>query len=389
MQTAQELNAAGMQALKAGDFASAARHFERACAVDPTAVPLWRNLAHARRSDGDHEGERKALESALAIDRTDFGAWLRKAQLHQRLGEDGDGFHAWSGVLQLAAGLSQPGPGLLAELADGQAYVDGLRGRLDGAIGAGLAPVLGSLDSRDRRRVSAFVDHALGRRQIYRNECAGLLYPFLPADEYFDDGHFPWFAGLAQRHAAVRDEALALLKDPGEALRPYVRLDKGTPDNKWSKLDGDLSWGACFLWEYGEPNRAVLDRCPETAAALAAAPGARMPGRAPSAFFSILRAGAYIPAHTGVSNTRAIVHFPLVVPPGCRFRVGGETREWVEGRPFAFDDTIEHEAWNDGTQDRIVLIFDVWNPHLSEAEQGAIVAYYNAADGAGLAPARE
>ena len=89
----------------------------------------------------------------------------------------------------------------------------------------------------------------------------------------------------------------------------------------------------------------------------------------------MLRPHTRIPPHTGVTNSRAIIHLPLIVPPDCGFRVGGETREWVEGRPFAFDDTIEHEAWNDSSVMRAVLIFDVWNPHLTEEEQGIVADY--------------
>src|SRR3546814_10294056 len=89
----------------------------------------------------------------------------------------------------------------------------------------------------------------------------------------------------------------------------------------------------------------------------------------------MLRPHTRIPPHTGVTNSRAIIHLPLIVPAECGFRVGGETREWVEGRPFAFDDTIEHEAWNDSPAMRAVLIFDVWNPHLTEEEQGIVADY--------------
>src|SRR3546814_23344 len=152
-------------------------------------------------------------------------------------------------------------------------------------------------------------------------------------------------------------------------------MDKGVSGSQWDALNDNLDWSACFLWEYGRPNQPVLDRCPETAAALAAVPGARIPGRAPSAFFSMLRPHTRIPPHTGVTNSRAIIHLPLIVPAECGFRVGGETREWVEGRPFAFDDTIEHEAWNDSPAMRAVLIFDVWNPHLTEEEQGIVADY--------------
>ncbi|HVH37994.1 MAG TPA: aspartyl/asparaginyl beta-hydroxylase domain-containing protein, partial [Sphingomicrobium sp.] len=69
-------------------------------------------------------------------------------------------------------------------------------------------------------------------------------------------------------------------------------------------------------------------------------------------------------------------HLPLVVPKGCWFRVGGETREWVEGQAFAFDDTIEHEALNPTGERRIILIFDVWNPHLTKQEQEHLVRFF-------------
>ena len=215
---------------------------------------------------------------------------------------------------------------------------------------------------------------------MFHNDCAGTHYPFLPADEFFDAHHFPWFAQLEAGTAAIRAELSALLAGGDELLRPYIRLDEGTPANTWSVLDGSLDWGACFLYEYGVPNPAVLERCPATAALIETLPLARIPGRAPNVFFSLLRPGRRIPPHTGVTNTRAIVHLALDVPPGCGFRVGGETREWVEGCAFAFDDTIEHEAWNDSGQRRAVLILDCWNPHLREAEREAILVYFAASD---------
>ena len=102
----------------------------------------------------------------------------------------------------------------------------------------------------------------------------------------------------------------------------------------------------------------------------------------------MLKPRTRIPPHTGVTNTRAIIHLPLIVPPGCGFRVGGETRTWEEGVAFAFDDTIEHEAWNDGDDLRAVLIFDVWNPHLSERECDVLRRYFASADASGYAVPR-
>jgi aspartate beta-hydroxylase len=237
-----------------------------------------------------------------------------------------------------------------------------------------------SWDAGEQRRITAFVDRALGKRQIFHNECAGLHYPFLPADEFFDRHHFPWLDKLEAGHGAIKAELEALLVAPGVAVRPYVQMEPGTPQNQWSALDGSLDWSACFLWEYGAPNQAVLDRCPQTAALIERLPLAPIAGRTPNVFFSMLQPRSRIPPHTGVTNTRAIIHLALDVPPGCGFRVGGETREWDEGKAFVFDDTIEHEAWNDSDQRRAVLILDCWNPHLSAAECEAITRYYAVAD---------
>ncbi len=384
---AADLNRQGMSALRNGDPAAAALFFEQAASRDVTASALWRNAASAYRASGDATGEKRALNAALDVDRRDFLAWLRLAELHQREGSDADALAAWNAALMLADQADSLPPVLDAPLAAGRAFVASANERIGQSVAAALADVRAGLTTSEARRVDAMIGRASGERKIYTNQCAGLHYPFLPADEFFDRAGFPWLADLEAQTDAIRGELQALLADPGSALRPYVRMDKGTSDTPWSTLDGSLDWGACFLWEFGMPNPPVLDRCPFTAAAVSAIPGLSIPGRAPSAFFSLLKPGTRIPPHTGVTNTRAIIHLPLIVPPGCGFRVGGETREWVEGLAFAFDDTIEHEAWNDGDAPRAVLICDAWNPHLSDAERAAIIAYYAAADATGLNPA--
>lgn len=376
---AEAANARGIAALQASDCATAIAAFEQATSADPGAGPLWINLAHAYRLAGEHEGERRALESALAINRLDFIAQLRMAQLHQRLGEEQAALQCWQGVRQLASEFPRVSPALAAELADGERYCAALRARLAAASEGALA-IARTSEARDHRRISAFVETALGHRRIYHNECAGLHYPFLPADEYFDRAHFPWLTELEGSTATIAREMRDLLAAPGEELRPYVRMEPGTPDNKWSGLDGSLDWSVCFLWEFGRPNEPVLARCPETAALLERLPLMRVPGRAPNVFFSMLAANSHIPPHTGVTNTRAIIHLALEVPGNCGFRVGNETREWEEGKAFAFDDTIEHEAWNRSNRRRAVLILDVWNPHLSEREREAVACYLAASE---------
>jgi aspartate beta-hydroxylase len=372
------LNMRGLRALADADFLRAVDNFTRAVAADPGQPALLVNLASAYRGMKDDESERAALQSALDIDQLLLTPQLRMAELFERQGRMSDAARHWGAVVQLGQQLDAPTPAVRNALVRGHRFLQHHNAQYADALDHELADAVPA-DQRGHR-FRTCVDHMLGRRKLYRNECAGVHYPFLPADEFFDRALFPWFADLEAKTPDIRREALALLDAGNEALRPYVRLDKGTPQNKWSPLDGSLDWGACFLWEYGTRNDAVCDRCPETAAALAAAPQNHVPGKAPSAFFSILKPGAKIPPHTGVTNTRAIIHLPLVVPPGCGFRVGGETREWVEGQAFAFDDTIEHEAWNNSDQPRIILILDVWNPHLTADEQHWLSKLFAVAD---------
>ncbi len=377
----QAANSAGMDALRKQDFQAAILAFERATQLDPNAPPLWCNLAHAHRLAGNVEAEGAALDRALSLNQLDFGAQLRKAQWLQRTGKETAALIAWNGVQQLVAGQSlEISPGVQAELDEGAAYCRKLQARLGTTAERIVAEGSAGWDETERRRIGAFVDRALGRRTIFHNECAGLHYPFLPEDEYFDRRHFPWFSELEAHTDVIRSEFLGIMNEPGEAIRPYVRIEEGAPENKWSKLDGSLDWGACFLWEYGEPNGPIHERCPKTVALLSRLPLLTIPGRGPSAFFSILRPRSHIPAHTGVTNTRAIIHLPLIVPEGCRFRVGNETRHWIEGQAFAFDDTIDHEAWNDSDQFRAILIIDAWNPHLSAQERKAVSDYIREAD---------
>jgi aspartyl/asparaginyl beta-hydroxylase (cupin superfamily) len=369
------LNARGMRALADQDFGRARNCFAAAATADPGVPALWINLATACRAAGDVEGEEESLKRALGIDQLNFVAQLRMAELHERRGRKAEAAISWANIVQMSATMEDRSPKVLDAVNRGQAFLAAHRERLGRSIDTELGAALAEPGAAGRR-FRACMDHVLGRRAIYQNHCAGVHYPFLPADEFFDREHFSWFEELEARTDEIRREALALVASGAEAIRPYVRQEAGTPENKWSPLDNSLDWSACFLWEYGERNDEVCALCPETAAALAAIPQNHIPGKAPSAFFSILKPGAHIPPHTGVTNSRAIIHLPLIVPPGCGFRVGGETREWKEGEAFAFDDTIEHEAWNDSGEPRIVLIFDVWNPHLTATEQALLAKFF-------------
>ncbi len=372
------LNALGMGCLARNDPAAAAALFRRAIAADGHAPDLWMNLARAHRDQRDDTGERDALEGALAIDQRHFMALVRLAEWHERRGEAAAAAERWGHVLAMAPLLDDRTPGTDALLNHARDVVADHSAAFARRVEAALAPARSDLSALQRRRLDACVDHALGRRAIYANHCAGMHFPFLPADEFFDREHFPWLATLEAQTAVIREEFLTVWRDAGDAIRPYVTMKPGTPENKWSPLDGSLAWGAMHLWKDGRRDDAVCARVPRTAAAVEALPLSDLPGRTPTVFFSILKPGTHLPAHTGVSNVRAIVHLPLVVPADCGFRVGGETRVWEEGRAWVFDDTIEHEAWNRSDQPRAILILDVWNPHIMPEERDYLRRFFTA-----------
>lgn len=386
--TPQSLNAHGVRALAAGDAAAARPLFARAVVLDPQAAALWLNLAKADRLLRDDAAERASLDRALTIDPRDLMGLIRSAELHQRRGELPQAVAAWSGAIAVAPPPGERAPALAELLTAAEAFVAARNADFAAAIDAALAPHRLAVGSGhgDLRRFDVAVDAAVGRRRIYANDCAGLHFPFLPADEFFARDHFPWLAELEAETPAIRAELDALLAGDGAGIVPYVDMVAGAPPNKWSGLDRSLDWSAYYLWRDGAPVGDAAARCPATAAALARIPQANLPRRAPTAFFSILRPRTRIPPHGGVTNTRATVHLPLIVPPGCGFRVGGETRAWRVGEAFAFDDTIEHEAWNDSDALRAVLILDVWNPYLTATEQTLLQRFYAAADASGHDP---
>ncbi len=370
------LNALGLNTLAEGRRDEAAALFRRAIAADTKSPELWMNLAKAFRESDDGAGERKALEGALAIDQRHFMALVRLAELFERSGDEGRAADRWSGVLALAAMMDERPPALEEMLKHAGEVVARQRAGFAAAIDDGLAEARQGLEAEARRRFDACIDHALGRRRIYANQPAGMHFPFLPADEFFERRHFPWLERIEAATDVIRGELEALLADNAGALRPYVAMEPGTPANKWSALDHKLDWGSIHLWKDGLRDDEVCARVPRTAAAVEALPLSDLPGRTPTVFFSLLKPGTHLPAHSGVSNVRTIIHLPLIVPPGCAFRVGGETRLWETGRAWAFDDTIEHEAWNRSGEVRAILIFDVWNPYITEVERDLLRRFY-------------
>jgi aspartyl/asparaginyl beta-hydroxylase (cupin superfamily) len=182
------------------------------------------------------------------------------------------------------------------------------------------------------------------KERIYRQEPSFMYFPYLPTIEFYERSDFPWLDSIEAATDAIREELVSVLSDGDAVLEPYVSHARNpSQESKWRDLHQSRRWGVYFLWREGVAYPKHIERCPPTVAALESRPRCEVPGCSPTAVFSILDARSHIPPHTGVNNTRLIVHLPLIVPPGCVFRVGAEQREW-ELKALVFDDTIEHEA---------------------------------------------
>ena len=366
-------NSLGLIALGAGDPAAAVRHLARAAELDPKAPPVWINLADAQRALGRPQEELAALDRALAIEPYLLPALFRKGQALERLGRGAEALTLYRAILAMVGDRTDLPAQIVPVLDHARRAVAAAGAQQAQAYETLLGDVAARFPGQNLGRAQAYAEQKAGLRKVYQQQPTAGHFPFLPALEFFPRELLPWFEALETRTEAIRAELAAIWTDPAGS-RPYVRFDAATPANQWAALNHSPDWSAYFLWEDGRPVEQNLARCPATAAALAQAPLLDIPGKAPTAMFSVLKPGTRIPPHTGSNNVRSTVHLALIVPDGCGFRVGAETRAWRPGEAWAFDDTIEHEAWNDSDQPRAILILDVWNPLLSEAERAAVRA---------------
>jgi len=296
---------------------------------------------------------------------------LLAAWTHEQGGETRAAAATWRSALQA---IPQYLPASMRPVLEhARAAVQANDAALETFLADRLVDVRARHGNRDLRRVDLTQDILLRKRRAFRSTPSFMYVPQLPSIEFYDRDQFPWLDRLEAATADIREELLTILADGQAALEPYVSVD-GQPQPRWAELNKSRRWGVFYLWRAGVPDAGNLARCPRTAAALDGWPKCDLQETGPTAVFSVLDARTKIPPHVGVNNARLIVHLPLVVPPGCGFRVGSETRSWEPGKAFVFDDTIEHEAWNDSDQPRAVLILDTWNPYLSDAEREMVTA---------------
>ena len=170
---------------------------------------------------------------------------------------------------------------------------------------------------------------------------------------FFDPEAFPWAAGIESQWKSIRKELDTLM----------VRRDEIPNFQDVSKAQRVLTkgdeWKTFFFYSFGHKNKENCARCPETVRLLNGIPGMK------TGMFSILSPRKHIPPHRGPYKGVLRYHLGLIIPGpegSCRIRVGSDVRGWKEGKSMIFDDSNEHEVWNDNDSYRVVLFVDFVRP---------------------------
>lgn len=366
------LNDVARRMLLAGNLTGAYDVLAKAIKGDPGHASLWLNLAATLRGLKRGEEEMFALEKVLALDPRNVRALLQTASLQEIQGKPREAAASYRTALQTLPQGVEPPAAMRPILQYAQRVVEANDRALESFLEERLKALREQYADETLDRFDRCLATLLRKRRIYRQQPSFMYFPNLPTIEFYERSDFPWLDSIEAATDEIRAELLNLLSDPSATMEPYVTLSETARVDQWRELNHSRRWGVYYLWHEGVANEEHIARCPRTVAALKAWPRCIIPGAAPSALFSVLDARTRIPPHSGTSNTRLIVHLPLIIPPDCSLRVGAERREWHPGKAFVFDDTVEHEAWNDSDVPRAVLIFDIWSPFLSEAERDLV-----------------
>ena len=360
------------QAMAGRDFGRAASLLEQAAALEPGDLALWMRVAAMRRASNQPARALDAVHKALAISPRDFTALLMRASLLQKL-EDPAAGEAWGHALAQKPEADFPEP-LRPVVAEGEQRYAAWQEQQEARLKASMAAAEEAADSEQRKRMARFRSNAVRRTQPYHSSPTHYHYPELTEREFHPRRLFPWLKIVESATEVLTEELRAVMAAERAELVPYVQYDQHVPMDQWRPLNHNPDWTAIHLLLKGERIEANARHCPRTMALLADLQQPEIRGASPNAMFSLLAPHTLIPPHVGINNARLVCHLPLIVPEGCWFRVGAETRYWKPGEAFVFDDTMEHEASNPSDELRVVFIFDVWHPDLSPVERDAVAA---------------
>lgn len=350
-------------------------------ALDPVeragrATPQMRLLlAQSCAMLGDAPAAHRALDAVIAAEPGNLYALIMRGDLLASAGDARAAVSWYEAALRHAPRAGRLPQDLLDMLRRAETAVGQAGSRFEQHLGQHLQ-ACGVVPERTGARFTEALEILAGRAPVQLQQPTSFYYPGLSQRAFFEREEFAWVAGLEAAAPAIRAELEALLERE-EIATPYVAAEENRPAKRHPLL-ADPRWSAFHFYRGGVVVPENASRFPATMAALGDLPIPHIAGRSPMVLFSVLRPGTHIPPHHGMINTRLICHLPLIVPPRCHLRVGNHKRSVEQGRMMIFDDTIEHEAWNESDETRVVLLFEIWRPDLSAAEREGLTALYEA-----------
>ncbi|XP_054417009.1 aspartyl/asparaginyl beta-hydroxylase isoform X6 [Pongo abelii] len=178
-----------------------------------------------------------------------------------------------------------------------------------------------------------------------------------------ETGYTELVKSLERNWKLIRDEGLAVM-DKAKGLF--------LPEDENLREKGD--WSQFTLWQQGRRNENACKGAPKTCALLEKFPETTGCRRG-QIKYSIMHPGTHVWPHTGPTNCRLRMHLGLVIPKeGCKIRCANETKTWEEGKVLIFDDSFEHEVWQDAASFRLIFIVDVWHPELTPQQRRSLPA---------------
>lgn len=367
----QSLFNQAVDAMRGGDVKRGKALLEQALQANPRDINAWLNLALAEQTLGNRTEELVALDQVLKIEPRTLVALLLKGHHYERAGELRKAAQTYASALQVAPPFEEAPNELKPMIRRAFELTRRVGKEREDFLRAYVASAHGQHAARDLTRFDEAIDVVVGKKAIYRQNPLLLFWPGMPALQFFPREQFPWLDAVEAATNDIKGELLEVLQQDRDMV-PYINYDDSMPLDQWRELNRSPNWSAYHLLKDGKPIDEHCKLCPKTIEAVSHAPQPTIHNQSPVAMFSILKPGITIPPHTGATNGRLVVHLPLIIPEKCGFRVGNDTREWVPGKAWVFDDTIEHEAWNKSDKVRVILIFDIWNPYLNEAERDLI-----------------
>jgi aspartate beta-hydroxylase len=370
-------NALAIVSLRGGDLVAARQHLEAALAEAPEDALTLNHWAQLQQGEGNTHAAMQTYRKLLSQQPSLYTVRLAYAQLLQGGGDTESAllhyFRAIRNAQAAGRWLSDEStpPGLRAEVRRAMALVAQHRRRLCDGLMASFVDRFGrsSLD-RVADCISMQMGDAIYVPEDSRQKPLRFPFPALPQSPYLDKRRIAGIAELEAQTPAILAELQEILGR--SAGREKVFHDPRQADQNLRGNRGPAVWDGYYFYRYGQRNEVNASACPRTMVAVDQMPLCRVRGYGPEVLFSTLGPGTHLLPHHGVTNARIVGHLPLIVPPDCALRVAGELHSWRVGEVVVFDDTYSHEAWNRSAETRVVMIFDMWHPDLTEAEQIAV-----------------